>query len=370
MGNYKFRLSEMIPNAWFYKLRGMERARSHHHHHKNPPLSKPKKKQPPTTTTTTTTKHHHPHHSLPRKSYHFTRDLHPNQNFQDHSQPHSRLPHDPPRNVPSRPDPKPVHYPFAHASPAPDEVSSSVSTVTVQPQPQPLPAQEFRLDRLLVAESPPLDKTTSCSSSSSSSCSHGVNSVSGSDTVIHVDQHSFAKEPKKLHSKQDSLSQLQLPPIATKPKFKHRNSSAKQEENNVSAKEQHKTGPRRRSSAANYSHSPGVRLKTKSPRLLAKMKLEAHARKKSSPAASLNPTPFGNSFAVVKSSSDPARDFRESMVEMIVENNIKASKDLEELLTCYLSLNSDEYHQVIVDVFKQIWFDLSDLSGLKELINY
>lgn len=67
------------------------------------------------------------------------------------------------------------------------------------------------------------------------------------------------------------------------------------------------------------------------------------------------------SVAVVKSSKDPWRDFRESMVEMIVENNIRASKDLEELLACYLSLNSDEYHDLIVNVFKQIWFDFIHL---------
>lgn len=368
MGIYKFRLSEMIPNAWFHKLRDMERARSSRHHHKNP-SSKPKKQQPPNTAAAAaaTTVNHDDHHSLPRKSYYFTRDLHPDQNFQDHSQPHSHFPHDPPRDIPPKRDPKPVHCSFAHANPPPDDVTSDVFPAAVLPQPLPT-TQEFRLDRLLVAESPPLDKTTSCTSSSSSTCSNGVNSISGSDTIIRVDHYSFDKEPKKPHSKQDSFSQLQLPPIVTKPKFMHRNSSAKQEESIISAKEQRKTGPRRRSSA-NYSHSPGVKLKTKSPRLLAKIKLEGHTRR-SSPAAALNPTRFGNSFAVVKSSSDPARDFRESMVEMIVENNIEGSKDLEELLTCYLSLNSNEYHHVIVDVFKQIWFDLSDMSGLKELINY
>ncbi|KAJ6913382.1 DUF623 domain containing protein [Populus alba x Populus x berolinensis] len=50
------------------------------------------------------------------------------------------------------------------------------------------------------------------------------------------------------------------------------------------------------------------------------------------------------------------------MVEMIVENNIKASKDLEDLLACYLSLNSDEYHDLIIKVFEQIWFDLTDIK--------
>jgi uncharacterized protein (TIGR01568 family) len=47
------------------------------------------------------------------------------------------------------------------------------------------------------------------------------------------------------------------------------------------------------------------------------------------------------SFAVVKASMDPRTDFRESMVEIIAENKVD---DLEELLECYLSLNSWEYH--------------------------
>ncbi|KAH0932452.1 hypothetical protein HID58_009569 [Brassica napus] len=57
----------------------------------------------------------------------------------------------------------------------------------------------------------------------------------------------------------------------------------------------------------------------------------------------------------VKRSADPKKDFRESMVEMIEENNIRASKDLEDLLACYLSLNPKEYHDLIIHVFEQIW---------------
>jgi uncharacterized protein (TIGR01568 family) len=64
---------------------------------------------------------------------------------------------------------------------------------------------------------------------------------------------------------------------------------------------------------------------------------------------------------VVKFSVDPQRDFKDSMVEMIVENNIRGSKDLEDLLACYLSLNSKEYHYIIVKAFEQIWFDMTDL---------
>ncbi|KAL1192759.1 Transcription repressor OFP2 [Cardamine amara subsp. amara] len=65
------------------------------------------------------------------------------------------------------------------------------------------------------------------------------------------------------------------------------------------------------------------------------------------------------SFAVMKRSIDPRKDFRESMVEMIEENNIRASKDLEDLLACYLSLNAKEYHDLIIQVFEQIWLQLT-----------
>ncbi|XP_030547293.1 transcription repressor OFP5-like [Rhodamnia argentea] len=64
-------------------------------------------------------------------------------------------------------------------------------------------------------------------------------------------------------------------------------------------------------------------------------------------------------FAVVKCSRDPQRDFRESMMEMIVERRIRRSEDMEELLACYLTLNSEEYHQLIIKVFRQVWFELN-----------
>ncbi|GLJ15918.1 hypothetical protein SUGI_0263050 [Cryptomeria japonica] len=65
-----------------------------------------------------------------------------------------------------------------------------------------------------------------------------------------------------------------------------------------------------------------------------------------------------DSFAEVKSSYDPQKDFRESMVEMIIEKNIHFSQDLECLLQCYLSLNSDEYHHIILKVFDQVRSEL------------
>ncbi|KAK4388864.1 Transcription repressor OFP8 [Sesamum angolense] len=59
-------------------------------------------------------------------------------------------------------------------------------------------------------------------------------------------------------------------------------------------------------------------------------------------------------YAVEKSSSDPRSDFRESMVEMIVEKQMFGAEDLERLLLCFLSLNAVSYHGIIFDVFSEI----------------
>uniref|UniRef100_A0A0E0L131 Transcription repressor n=1 Tax=Oryza punctata TaxID=4537 RepID=A0A0E0L131_ORYPU len=66
----------------------------------------------------------------------------------------------------------------------------------------------------------------------------------------------------------------------------------------------------------------------------------------------------GGGFAVVKASAEPARDFRESMVEMVVENGMRSPEDLLELLECYLSLNTREHHGVIMEAFRGIWAEI------------
>ncbi|KAM1155381.1 hypothetical protein ACFX13_026873 [Malus domestica] len=68
-------------------------------------------------------------------------------------------------------------------------------------------------------------------------------------------------------------------------------------------------------------------------------------------------------FAVVKKSSDPYNDFRTSMVEMIFEKQIFSAKDLEQLLQCFLSLNSTHQHGVITKVFTEIWEALFSNRG-------
>lgn len=66
------------------------------------------------------------------------------------------------------------------------------------------------------------------------------------------------------------------------------------------------------------------------------------------------------SFAVVKSSRNPQQDFKDSMLEMIMEKRIRGPEELEELLACYLTLNADEYHDLIIKVFRQVWRELEE----------
>ncbi|KAD3067898.1 hypothetical protein E3N88_35778 [Mikania micrantha] len=61
-----------------------------------------------------------------------------------------------------------------------------------------------------------------------------------------------------------------------------------------------------------------------------------------------------DSFAVAKKSSNPHEDFRVSMVEMIVGKQIFEAEGLTKLFECFISLNSDEHHRVIFEVFTEI----------------
>ncbi|GMI68134.1 ARABIDOPSIS THALIANA OVATE FAMILY PROTEIN 7, ovate family protein 7 [Hibiscus trionum] len=61
------------------------------------------------------------------------------------------------------------------------------------------------------------------------------------------------------------------------------------------------------------------------------------------------------SFAVVKKSAEPYEDFKKSMMDMILEKQMFEEKDLEQLLHCFLSLNSRFHHRVIVQAFSEIW---------------
>lgn len=369
----------MMPNAWFYKLKDIGKPRN-----QNSNKKKKKKKHPTntntfpsfssssssfasssasssTTTTTLSSKPNQTHQPRPRKSYYFTREL-------NYSQTTKLSPEIQPQthHFPEQPRKSPKQRPTARkrrpAKPSPNKLLlrnncgttlDSVCTTTKPPESSPefspatpssspereLPVTrdddpEFRCDRILA--------TQACG------CRENCGE---NDIVIDVDKASISKNSDSRDGF-DSFSVVELPPIITKP-----------------SKKREKTSPGRKLLFS--SNSPGIRLRMNSPRISSGKRvssLSGQGRKSTSSSSSLSLSfssrrSLSESFAIVKSSFDPQRDFRESMVEMIVENNIRASKDLEDLLACYLSLNSDEYHDLIINVFKQIWFDLTDISS-------
>lgn len=62
--------------------------------------------------------------------------------------------------------------------------------------------------------------------------------------------------------------------------------------------------------------------------------------------------------AMEKSSYDPRGDFRESMEQMIVANRIQETKDLRRLLNYYVSMNSEEFQEIILEVFHEVCTNL------------
>ncbi|KAF9680102.1 hypothetical protein SADUNF_Sadunf06G0085300 [Salix dunnii] len=408
MGNNRFRLSDMMPNAWFYKLKYVGKTRTH----STTTLSMKKKQATPAAETQQPpSKPEHPQcNSYPRKSYYITRELiSSDQKF--HTSPrnskstyHTNSP-DPPRKSSNqrnrrraiKASPKFVSSsasPGCHCratlwtkSDSPPDCSASLSDDSLDQETDfsvSFPP-EFRRGSALATES--FNKMLSWSGS----CDCKLDSTPNDDILISVDKKSVSRSLDNLNVFR-SISDPGLPPIVTKPaKFddqvedirkketrvpiKYRRSSAKYEETNVHASlsvkaareesiavKEHKTSSAQRNSVA----SPGVRLRVNSPRISNK-KIQAYNNVRKSVSSTTSSSSrsgrsLSDSLAVVKSSFDPQKDFRESMVEMIVENNIKSSKDLENLLACYLSLNSDEYHDLIIKVFKQIWFDLTEVK--------
>ncbi|XP_057458313.1 transcription repressor OFP1-like [Lotus japonicus] len=399
MGNYRFKLSDMIPNAWFYKLKDMGRGNKQTH-----TLSRNKKQSLPSSTTQSS-KPKQTHHSNPRRSYYFTREVNPYPTtYKPNNSPEPEP--EPPRKsskqrtrrrrrrTASSATPKLVTSAGCNCRPTIESVwiksnsppghSSSHSPFDDSSAETESPDPEFRTDRVLLpSESSSFDEMVSLSTSCA--CTR--------DIVIDVEGNSLARKDDKLEGCDDddddddvdAFSELvELPPIITKtPKInnfvsdcrkkepKSRSRIAKTNEQGylkvrivkedstaASVKGQRSTGSvfRRFSSASHMANSPGVKLRVNSPRI-ASLKVHNYSHGRSSTTGSRRS--FSGSCAVVKSSFNPQKDFRESMVEMIVQNNIRASKDLEDLLACYLSLNSDQYHELIIKVFKQIWFDLT-----------
>ncbi|XP_023521972.1 transcription repressor OFP4 isoform X1 [Cucurbita pepo subsp. pepo] len=388
MGKYKFRLSGMIPNAWFYKLKDMGSNRSKHNSSQSQSSSKKNLKS-------RTMSQQKPHVLQP---FYFTEfipklrglDNSPvNQNFSGTHFP------DPARKSSKRrsrrktiykPSPRVVNPVSAtcicHISPnsvgtllrSPD---SSFSSIECSPGTEAYESSLSEAEGANTFSSDSFDDVASWSSS----CKCTVRS-SNNDIIIDMNDELVGRKTEKLHLHESNWvrEMNQLPPILRKPmSIKQKASKAanlrssskwkeiqenqslyvKTEEENIRNVEKLKTSfVARKSSASSIS----VKLRANSPRI-ARRRIQGHARRSLSSRSELKSknSCLSESIAMVKTSHNPQEDFRESMVEMIIENNIRSSKDLEDLLACYLILNSDEYHNLIIKTFEQIWVDMAEL---------
>ncbi|TKY47244.1 Transcription repressor OFP2 [Spatholobus suberectus] len=376
MGNNRFRLSDMMPNAWFYKLKDMSKSRKRN----GPHVMKNKVTSP-----TTSQRYSHYISTEPN----IAGKLYNSPIYTKHSD--NTFTDSPRRSSKRRAKRKTIYKPSPTfvSSPVIESFSCHSTNNWIKPnQPEspdyyrsPLESSSESNFHEYVSSESECDKYTlpDLLNGLASECSCRVSS-STNDIIIDMKNEPFTGNSENLDGF-DTISQLGLAPILTKPvkfddkvieatelrrstKFDelkaHQSLSVKvSKEESRRTKRERKTSPVARISSAN---STGIRLRVNSPKLASK-KVQAYARRSVSSKAckaSMN-AGFPEGFAVVKSSLDPQRDFRESMVEMIDENNIHESKDLENLLACYLSLNSREYHDLIVKAFEQIWYDMAQL---------
>ncbi|KAL6006635.1 hypothetical protein ACLOJK_032128 [Asimina triloba] len=63
---------------------------------------------------------------------------------------------------------------------------------------------------------------------------------------------------------------------------------------------------------------------------------------------------LADSVCAVKFSGDPFVDFRESILEMIREVGVQNWEEMEELVYCYVVINSPEVHALIGDAFMSL----------------
>ncbi|XP_073158355.1 transcription repressor OFP1 [Henckelia pumila] len=282
MGNYRFKLSDLIPNSWLHKLRQMSKTRNRKLHSTSPSSSSEPKRKSYYLTKTTSSSHQEP----PRKS--------------------SRRRRRRRRRSTKR---RFVSSAGCSCRATLESVNSSNTLLsTSTPTNSTSIMTEYGSDRGLTTPDDTFDGMEITNG-------NDERPPSGFDIVSPKDHH-------------------RLPPIITSKQEPTKGSMSVK----VVMKEDILT-------CNTYKDRPIRRYSPNSPRISRKS------------VSSNSSSEISTTFAVMKFSKDPGRDFRESMVEMIVVNNIRASTDLENLLACYLSLNSTEYHHLIINVFKQIWFD-------------
>ncbi|CAM0883046.1 unnamed protein product [Alopecurus aequalis] len=362
MGKHKFRLSDMIPNAWFFKLRDMRATRGTGAASPGAVSSRAGRTcRPPSTP------HRTSYYYTPRAGDPVGSPLHPRASDTQFPP----LPLSPPRRSSKR-----RHRPRRSVKLVPSVSGSSVLSSPVSTgcrcrrKPELVAVQApdtppCRRDRFVgyndddSADSGELLKKPTVTVPDDKVDKlhlHGKVITSATDIII------------DLRTKKRPDNKMLLPPIVTKPAARRTRDGCDAEDKHIDilahvaqqtttplSDEQSKVVKPRRSVS-----SSARRLKTRAntPRV-------ASSKKSKPPApapARTKPPPLAESFAVVKTSRDPRRDFRQSMEEMIAENGICTAADLEDLLACYLSLNAAEYHELIVDVFEHIWVSLADIT--------
>ncbi|MCD7460489.1 hypothetical protein HAX54_043637 [Datura stramonium] len=350
MGNHKFKFSDMMPNTWFYKLKDMSKTKNH-----KTPFSSSSNK---------------PQFSQPRSSFSYTRkSIRVDKIYNSHA--YSFL--DPPRRSSSSSSlskrrskrktiykPSPKHIPSSISSfnnnyaSVSNKLGSAYSLSS---------AEEDKFPELDFLNSPSSEYDSADSQSFNEHTSNWPNSCScqfsssATDIIIDMNDKAQSNEFNNLDAGYASISELdQLPPILTKTSNSIKN--IKQDNLKARREKEPANGVGSPVSKKHFSSSSGVKLRTNSTKIASKRNSVSSKRRSKTKKEICSK---GTSFAIVKASIDPEKDFRESMMEMVVENNIRASKDLENLLACYLSLNSNEYHDLIIKAFEQIWFNLSDL---------
>ncbi|XP_010937994.1 transcription repressor OFP3-like [Elaeis guineensis] len=358
MGKHRFRLSDMLPNFWFYKLKDMGRAS------RSQRITQSIKRNPPTTSTipSITPRPLPPPNQayLPnRASYYFSsKERFPLSPIHQKASV-THFPVDPPRKSKRRTRRR------RPTEPSSELVATSVSRcncrATFPSACKPETIREALLNRL------DDDDDDLCKPIIAEKLEFNSRQVAASATDFIIDvETKDCFDPFKSFQDMESVPELKLlPPIATKPMKKEVDET--EEDARIATGKQgryHHTSHTKETSKSPARRSvPRIKVRVGSPRLGTK-RLQACRSQKTTiglKKAIQRRKGLMESSVVVKSSLDPRRDFRESMVEMIIENNLRASKDLEELLACYLSLNSKEHHDIIIQVFEQIWFELSDI---------
>ncbi|KAL6620420.1 hypothetical protein ACP70R_035559 [Stipagrostis hirtigluma subsp. patula] len=358
MGRRKFRLSAMIPNYWFHKLRDMRRA----HRHRGGGGGGGSAMLPSSSSSSPRGPRGGPKPATPRRAsvalahrpsyYYTTRDRLPPPSPSPAQQPRATeedqllpLPQSPPRSSMRRHRVGPVR----------------VGRV-LEPVAEPPDAAQRRRDMHICGKDASEFRKPTATTTPDGALG---GKVIASDTDIIIDLLA------------EDMSERMLRPIVTRParrddrketeidrcelkKEAHVDHAAMTPRASCATEQGSKGNPRR------SSVSTGRRLKTRanSPRLASTRsgKVKSAKTPAPSPRKKTSPPPLAESFAVVKASADPRKDFRESMEEMIAEKGIRDATDLEDLLACYLALNAAEYHDLIVEVFEQIWTGLAGVS--------